>query len=106
MAHLFNTTTTTSSSNNTKHQTTNNKQQAHNPVLSRATDGTWLIWTCGCPHEAQPGCSRGALTCPGGKYSAPLSMQLPLTKTAPHSLALHHTHADCTAITLTVPCIL
>ena len=44
--------------------------EAHNPVLSLDTnDGTWLIWTCGCPHAWPPGdgnCTRQPLTCPGG----------------------------------------
>ena len=44
--------------------------EAHNPVLSRATDGTWLLWTCGCPHAAPPGCGHAALVCPGGKAAA------------------------------------
>jgi len=44
--------------------------EAHNPVLSRAIDGTWLLWTCGCPHTATPGCSKETLTCPGGKAAA------------------------------------
>jgi len=41
--------------------------EAHNPVLSRAIDGTWLLWTCGCPNATPPGgCERQNLTCPGG----------------------------------------
>lgn len=40
--------------------------EAHNPVLSRAIDGTWLIWTCGCPNPRPPkGCSHQALECNG-----------------------------------------
>lgn len=46
--------------------------EAHNPVLSRATDGTWLIWTCGCPNPNPPSgsCTRTKLTCPGGQQAA------------------------------------
>jgi|EP01046_Picozoa_sp_COSAG06_P036833 hypothetical protein len=43
--------------------------EAHNPVLSRdPVDGTWLLWTCGCPNPtAPPGCPRENFTCPGGQ---------------------------------------
>ena len=45
--------------------------EAHNPVLSRATDGTWLLWTCGCPNPSPAvGCARSNLTCPGGQAAA------------------------------------
>ena len=46
--------------------------EAHNPVISRATDGTWLIWTCGCPNPNPPSssCTRTKLTCPGGQQAA------------------------------------
>jgi hypothetical protein len=45
--------------------------EAHNPVLSRATDGTWLIWTCGCPHTAaNTSCMREKLIFPGGAEAA------------------------------------
>ena len=45
--------------------------EAHNPVLSRATDGTWLLWTCGCPNPgAAKGCAHSTLTCPGGQQAA------------------------------------
>ena len=45
--------------------------EAHNPVLSRATDGTWLIWTCGCPRPSVPkGCVRETVSCPGGQAAA------------------------------------
>jgi hypothetical protein len=45
--------------------------EAHNPVLSRATDGTWLIWTCGCPHKpANTSCVHETLICPGGAQAA------------------------------------
>lgn len=45
--------------------------EAHNPVLSRAVDGTWLLWTCGCPHSpANKSCARSELTCPGGAQAA------------------------------------
>ena len=43
--------------------------EAHNPVLTRdPSDGTWLIWTCGCPYTPQhaAGCARETVTCPGG----------------------------------------
>ena len=41
--------------------------EAHNPVLSRAVDGTWLIWTCGCPMPAADrACKHTTVTCPGG----------------------------------------
>jgi hypothetical protein len=45
--------------------------EARNPVLSRATDGTWLIWTCGCPHTAaNTSCMREKLIFPGGAEAA------------------------------------
>eukprot|EP01043_Picozoa_sp_COSAG02_P001905 COSAG02_NODE_42_length_46522_cov_109.704478_18_plen_197_part_00 len=45
--------------------------EAHNPVLSRATDGTWLLWTCGCPRASVPkGCDREQISCPGGQAAA------------------------------------
>ena len=43
--------------------------EAHNPVLSRSpTDGTWLLWTCGCPFTPVhvEGCAREVPACPGG----------------------------------------
>ena len=41
--------------------------EAHNPVVSRASDGTWLLWTCGCPlTPTTPGCAKEEATCPGG----------------------------------------
>ena len=43
--------------------------EAHNPVLSRdPTDGTWLIWTCGCPFSPAhaEGCTHEVPSCPGG----------------------------------------
>jgi hypothetical protein len=40
-------------------------------VLSRAVDGTWLLWTCGCPNPtASHACDRESLTCPGGAQAA------------------------------------
>lgn len=45
--------------------------EAHNPVLSRAVDGTWLLWTCGCPSAHPPaGCGPSTLICPGGREAA------------------------------------
>ena len=45
--------------------------EAHNPVVSRAVDGTWLIWTCGCPNPKAPaGCGHQELVCPGGAQGA------------------------------------
>jgi hypothetical protein len=45
--------------------------EAHNPVISRAVDGTWLIWTCGCPNpNAPPGCARHKHSCSGGQEAA------------------------------------
>lgn len=45
--------------------------EAHNPVLSRAADGTWLIWTCGCPHTpAEQDCDREKVVCPGGAQAS------------------------------------
>jgi hypothetical protein len=43
--------------------------EAHNPVVSRAVDGQWLIWTCGCPNPsaAPTGCAHQALKCEGGQ---------------------------------------
>lgn len=48
--------------------------EAHNPVLSRdPVDGTWLLWTCGCPAPPETqDCSpphSGPLVCPGGAAS-------------------------------------
>ena len=42
--------------------------EAHNPVLSRdPVDGTWLIWTCGCPHTPKhDDCTQETVSCPGG----------------------------------------
>ena len=44
--------------------------EAHNPVLTRdPSDGTWLIWTCGCPYTPKhaDGCaSEAPVICPGG----------------------------------------
>lgn len=48
--------------------------EAHNPVISQATDGTWLIWTCGCPNPsaAPTGCAHpeGGLQCEGGQAAS------------------------------------
>eukprot|EP00039_Didymoeca_costata_P027400 m.18329 g.18329 ORF g.18329 m.18329 type:complete len:371 (+) comp6282_c0_seq2:164-1276(+) len=45
--------------------------EAHNPVLSQAVDGTWLLWTCGCPHTPNnQKCDHETLTCPGGAAAA------------------------------------
>ena len=45
--------------------------EAHNPVLTQALDGTWLIFTCGCPHKyADATCDRVELICPGGAEAA------------------------------------
>jgi hypothetical protein len=46
--------------------------EAHNPVISRAVDGTWLIWTCGCPNPsaAPTGCAHQKLTCEGGQAAS------------------------------------
>ena len=43
--------------------------EAHNPVVTRdPSDGTWLIWTCGCPYKPThaAGCASEKVTCPGG----------------------------------------
>jgi hypothetical protein len=40
--------------------------EAHNPVLSRdPTDGTWLLFTMGCPHDnsADPSCAKTNVSC-------------------------------------------
>ena len=41
-------------------------------MLSRAADGTWLIFTCGCPHEpaAEDCTAERSWTCPGGAEPA------------------------------------
>ena len=46
--------------------------EAHNPVISRAADGTWLLWTCGCPNPGAPrDCARRSHNCTsGGKPAA------------------------------------
>eukprot|EP00041_Stephanoeca_diplocostata_P009184 m.139695 g.139695 ORF g.139695 m.139695 type:complete len:371 (-) comp17638_c0_seq1:179-1291(-) len=45
--------------------------EAHNPVLSRASDGTWLIWTCGCPNPSPAKeCKHTAYTCPSNGQPA------------------------------------
>ena len=45
--------------------------EAHNPVISQAVDGTWLLWTCGCPHVyTDRNCSHRVLKCAGGKEAA------------------------------------
>ena len=45
--------------------------EAHNAVISQAADGTFLLWTCGCPRAVPtpPGnCTREKVVCAGGKY--------------------------------------
>ena len=46
--------------------------EAHNPVITRdPSDGTWLIWTCGCPHVSDhDDCSFENVQCPGGAAPA------------------------------------